>query len=183
MIEEAVLRARELAHEHRLEGKDLDELDELEDDEDEDFLNSYRLVSFLTFCHGPEPVNARPRRKRMAELSSVSAKSVYNQVYPVQKADWTRDVTDASQQAFVFVLLTSSTETNTETRVAIEAWRELAARFGEVKFCQIRGELCIEGYPDRNTPTVLVYRAGDVVKQLVTLRELGGVRTKAEGKS
>jgi hypothetical protein len=44
MIEEAILEARRLAHENRLEGKDLDELDELEDDEDEAFLDQYRLV-------------------------------------------------------------------------------------------------------------------------------------------
>lgn len=44
MIEEALTQARELAHENRLEGKDLDELDELEEDEDEDFLNHYRYV-------------------------------------------------------------------------------------------------------------------------------------------
>jgi len=44
MIEEALTEARRLAHENRLEGKDLDELDELEDDEDEDFLDSYRFV-------------------------------------------------------------------------------------------------------------------------------------------
>ena len=44
MIEEALTEARRLAHENRLEGKDLDELDELEDDEDEEFLDSYRYV-------------------------------------------------------------------------------------------------------------------------------------------
>ena len=44
MIEEALLQARELAHEHRLEGKDVDELDELEDEEDEEFLQKYRCV-------------------------------------------------------------------------------------------------------------------------------------------
>ena len=44
MIQEALLEARKLAHENRLEGKDLDELDELEDDEDEEFLESYRSV-------------------------------------------------------------------------------------------------------------------------------------------
>jgi hypothetical protein len=42
MIEEALVEARRLAHENRLEGKDLDELDELEDEEEEEFLNSYR---------------------------------------------------------------------------------------------------------------------------------------------
>jgi hypothetical protein len=42
MIQEALEEAHRLAHEHRLEGKDLDELAELEDEEDEDFLESYR---------------------------------------------------------------------------------------------------------------------------------------------
>lgn len=44
MIEEALTEARRLAHENRLEGKELDELAELEDEEDEDFLESYRYV-------------------------------------------------------------------------------------------------------------------------------------------
>jgi hypothetical protein len=48
MIEEALTEARRLAHENRLEGKDLDELDELEDEEDDDFLNSYRYDYY--FC-------------------------------------------------------------------------------------------------------------------------------------
>jgi len=46
MIEEALVEARRLAHENRLEGKDLDELAELEDEEDEDFLNQYRSVVY-----------------------------------------------------------------------------------------------------------------------------------------
>lgn len=44
MIEEALEEARRLAHENRLEGKDLDELAELEDDEDDDFLEQYRYA-------------------------------------------------------------------------------------------------------------------------------------------
>ena len=43
-IEEAISEARRLAHENRLEGKDLDELDELEDEEDEVFLEQYRYA-------------------------------------------------------------------------------------------------------------------------------------------
>ncbi|KAF2820124.1 thioredoxin-like protein [Ophiobolus disseminans] len=158
MIQEALEQARELAYENRLEGKDLDELAELEDEEDEDFLESYR-------------------QKRFAELATTTAASIYNQVYHVQKPDYSRDVTEASQKAHVFVLLTSSQGTNTESRVLIEIWRELATRFGDVKFCQMRADLCIEGYPDKNTPTVLVYRDGDIKRQIVTLRDLGGVRT------
>jgi hypothetical protein len=117
----------------------------------------------------------------MAELATTTAASVYNQVYHLQKPDYSRDVTEASKDAYVFVLLTSSQGTNTESRVLIEIWRELATRFGDVKFCQIRADLCIEGYPDKNTPTVLVYKDGDIKKQLVTLRELSGVRTNSQG--
>lgn len=112
----------------------------------------------------------------------INAASVFNQVYHLQKPDYSKDVTDASQKAYVLVLLTSSQGTNAESRILIEIWRQLAQQFGDVKFCQIRADLCIEGYPEKNTPTVLVYKDGDIKKQLVTLRELRGTQTKADGK-
>lgn len=113
----------------------------------------------------------------MNELSSITRASVFNQVYPLQKPDYSKDVTEASQKAFVLVNLTSSLGTNTESALLSEIWRELAQKFGDVKFCQMRADLCIEGYPERNTPTILVYHKGEIVRQVVTLRELSGVRT------
>jgi len=89
-------------------------------------------------------------------------------------------VTEESKKAYVLVLLTSSTGTNTESRVMIEHWRELAKRFGDVKFCQMRADLCIEGYPDKNTPTVLIYKDGDIKRQIVTLMQLSGPRTSVQ---
>lgn len=62
-----------------------------------------------------------------------------------------------------------------------ELWRQLASKFGDIKFCEIRADMCIEGYPERNTPTILVYKDTEIRRQLVTLRELKGVRTKLEG--
>jgi len=62
----------------------------------------------------------------------------------------------------------------------IQLWRELAKRYGEIKFCQIQANLCIEGYPDRNTPTVLVYKDTEIRKQIVTLKELKGSGTTVE---
>ncbi|KAI8937617.1 hypothetical protein NX059_005327 [Plenodomus lindquistii] len=161
MIQEALEQARTLAHENRLEHKDLDELAALEDDEDDDFLEVYR-------------------QKRMAELSTITAASVYNQVYHIQKPEYAVEVTEESQKAHVLVLLVSSQGTNTESRVLIEIWRELSKKFGDVKFCQMRADLCIEGYPDKNTPTVLVYKDGDIKRQLVTLRDLNGPRTNVQ---
>lgn len=159
MIEEALLEARALAHEHRLESKDLDELDELEDDEDEDFLNEYR-------------------QKRLNELSDLQARSIFGQVFPLQKPEYSEEVTEASKKAFVLVLLTSSSGTNEESRSMMEMWRQLATKFGDVKFCQMQADLCIEGYPDKNTPTILAYRDEEIKRQIVTLKELKGVKTE-----
>ena len=118
----------------------------------------------------------------MAELSTIATASVFNQVYPLQKPDYSKDVTEASKKAFVLVHLTSSLGTNIESRLLTELWREMARKFGDIKFCEIRADMCIEGYPERNTPTILVYRDGDIKKQIVTLKELGGEQTTIRGK-
>ncbi|KAI4224060.1 MAG: hypothetical protein L6R36_004942 [Xanthoria steineri] len=158
MIEEAIANARDYAHQNRLDDKDLDQLDELEDDEDAEFLEQYR-------------------RKRMAELSTISRTSVFNQVYPIQKPDYSRDVTDASTHTFVLVHLTSSLGANSESRLLTELWRELARQFGDIKFCEMKADVCIEGYPDKNTPTILIYHDGDIKRQVITLGELAGTKT------
>ena len=121
------------------------------------------------------------RKQRMAELSTINKASIYNQVFPVQKPDYSRDVTEASKKTFVLVHLTSSLGTNIESRLLTELWRESARRFGDIKFCEIRADMCIEDYPERNTPTILVYRDGDIKKQVVTLRELGHDKTSIKG--
>ena len=117
----------------------------------------------------------------MAELSTIATASVFNQVYPLQKPDYFNDVTEASNKAFVLVHLTSSLGNNIQSRLLTELWHEMARKFGDVKFCEIRADMCIEGYPERNTPTILVYRDGDIKKQVVTLRELGGEHTTMKG--
>jgi hypothetical protein len=125
----------------------------------------------------------RLSKKRLAELSTIQQTSLYNQVYPLQKVDYAREVTEASNKAFVLVHLTSSSSANVESRILTELWRQLAAKYGDIKFCEIRGDMCIEGYPDRNTPTILVYKDGEIRQQLITLKELRGPRTKIEGSS
>ncbi|KAJ6131568.1 hypothetical protein N7523_001274 [Penicillium sp. IBT 18751x] len=158
LIQEALIAAQHRAYENRLEDKDINELDALEDEEDEGFLEQYR-------------------QKRLAELSTLQQTSLFNQVYPLQKVDYAREVTEASNNAFVLVNLTSQ-GANVESRVLTELWRQLAAKFGDIKFCEIRADMCIENYPEKNTPTILVYKDTEIRRQLVTLRELNGPRTK-----
>ena len=125
--------------------------------------------------------NITDSKQRLAELTTITTTSVFNQVYHLQKPDYSKDVTEASKRAFVFVHLTSSLGTNIESRLLTKLWRELASKFGDIKFCEIQADMCIEGYPERNTPTILIYRMGDIKRQLVTLRELRGERTTYEG--
>lgn len=90
-------------------------------------------------------------------------------------------MTEASNTAYVLVHLTSSLGTNIESRLLTELWRELARKYGDVKFCEMRADLCIEGYPEKNTPTILVYRDGEVREQIITLKSLGAERTRITG--
>ncbi|RFU27178.1 tRNA-guanine(34) transglycosylase, partial [Scytalidium lignicola] len=158
MIEEAILEARRLAHENRLEGKELDELDALEDEEDEEFLNKYR-------------------NQRLQELNSLAQRGVHGSVYHISKPDYAKEVTDASSNYYVLVLMTSSLGTNTESRVMTELFRTAAAEFSEIKFCDIKADMAIQDYPEKNCPTVLIYHNGDIIKQIVTMMSLKGVRT------
>jgi hypothetical protein len=157
MIEEAIEEARRIAHENRLEGKDLDELDELEDFEDEDFLEEYR-------------------QKRMQELKALSTKAIHGSVYPISKPDYAKEITEASNKGPVLLNMASASNSNVESRVLSELWRQAAKEYGEVKFCEMRADRAVENYPEKNCPTILVYRNGDIVKQLVTLVTVGGVR-------
>jgi len=163
MIEEAIAEARRLAHENRLEGKDLDELDELEDVEDEEFLASYR-------------------QKRMQEMNALASAALHGEVYPISKPDYSREVTEASTAHPVLLHLSSSssssTHGNAESRLLSELFRQAARKYPEVKFCEIPGTMCIENYPDKNCPTILVYREGDLRKNLIGLGEMRGAETR-----
>lgn len=81
----------------------------------------------------------------------------------------------------MLVNLTSFSGGNVESHLLTELWRDLAAKFGDVKFCEIRADMCIEGYPEKNTPTILVYKDGDIKRQIITLKEFNGTRTKLHG--
>ena len=117
----------------------------------------------------------------MEELSRMQQTSIYNQVYPLQKPEYAQEVTEVSKKSHVAVLLVSSHGTNEESRLMIDMWRELARQFGDIKFCQMRADLCIEGYPDRLAPTILFYKDGDIKRQIVTLKELKGLQTTLSG--
>ncbi|EPZ31212.1 hypothetical protein O9G_006073 [Rozella allomycis CSF55] len=53
-------------------------------------------------------------------------------------------------------------------------------RFKATKFVKIESTSCIPNYPDRNVPTILLYREGDLRHQIIGMSEFGGKSCKAK---
>lgn len=61
--------------------------------------------------------------------------------------------------------------------------QRVAAAHPGTKFLAIPAQMCIANYPDRNVPTLLVYRNGDMVGNVVAGMGLKGMKTTAKGES
>lgn len=62
----------------------------------------------------------------------------------------------------------------------------LAHAYPSTKFVSIRGDMCIANYPDKNIPTLLIYRKGQLIRQVVGLgaeNGLKGMKTGVVGES
>ncbi|VEU23026.1 DEKNAAC104174 [Brettanomyces naardenensis] len=156
-LEEALEEAVKKQHENRLQNKTLDELDELEDDEDEEFLEQYK-------------------QQRMAELRKQASEAKFGQVYGINKPEYKEEVTDASKKSFVVVHM--SLNSNLQSRILAHILTVLAPKYPEIKFVDITANRAVENYPESHCPTLLIYKDGDVVKQYITLLQLGGNQTK-----
>lgn len=156
-LEAALEEAVKKQHDNRLEGKDLDELDELEDEEDEEFLDLYR-------------------KKRMEQIHKLTQKQKYGSVLPITKPEYEAEVTKASNDCYVFLHMTL--QSSIQSRLLSSLMVTLAQRFPEIKFCEIPANRCVENYPESNCPTLLIYHETGVLKQYITLTQLGGNDTK-----
>ena len=58
---------------------------------------------------------------------------------------------------------------------------DFAKKYPMLKILKIPGDQCIEGYPDRLMPTLLVYGPNEYRTQIVGLAELGGNNTRIPG--
>lgn len=58
---------------------------------------------------------------------------------------------------------------------------KVAALYPSTKFVSIVSDHCIENYPDKNCPTLLIYRKGDMMGQVVGLGGMGGQNVTVAG--
>lgn len=57
---------------------------------------------------------------------------------------------------------------------------ELSAKFRYTKFVRCRATDAIKNYPENKCPTLLVYKAGKVLKQIVGLSAYGAINPVAD---
>lgn len=98
----------------------------------------------------------------------------FGAVTPITRDTFTAQVTDPSADVWVVVFLHRPNCPECETLGT--ALAELARKNPFTKFVKILGGECIPGYPDRNMPTLLVYRHRDVARTFVGLDAFGGAR-------
>ncbi|CAN0140276.1 unnamed protein product [Discosporangium mesarthrocarpum] len=169
-LEEAVSKAREAEIERiksrtvedKLAGASLEEMDEMEDDFDDDgMLEKYRA-------------------RRLAEMRTKAMAERFGEVYEISKADWVKDVTEASKEVSVVAHLYE--DGIVECRVMQAALRALAPRFKEVKFVEIKSVQAVEKWPESNLPTLFIYKDGSLATQLIRIEALGGKQVRARHK-
>jgi len=86
----------------------------------------------------------------------------------ISRNEWTREVNEASQKAWVIICLTSS---DTEKTGCMErAVQGLAKEMVTTKFVMIPVHQAIENWPLDQLPTLFLYRHGKMQKQLDNLR-------------
>ncbi|CAD6885496.1 unnamed protein product [Tilletia controversa] len=146
----------------------------------------------------------RLREQRMAEMRIKERRARFGRVFPISRVDYTREVTEASKgdpdrpQGSDTADRSDGTGSKSEskgTAVVCFLYKDglelckllggyldtIASKNPATKFVSIVGDKCIPNYPDRNLPTLLIYRNGDLHRQIVGLRpEIGldGMNTK-----
>lgn len=143
-----------------LEGKTLDELNEHEDEVPDDDLEKLR-------------------RKRLEMLKNQAKRNKYGTLVTISEPEYKAEVANAEKDVFVVVFLycAGKEECTLIERILIT----LAAKFKDVKFVKIEGNLAIRNWPDENCPSLFVYHGGDIKLQFVGLNSMGGARANADG--
>jgi len=132
--------------------KDLSKLeDDAGDDDDESFFEKYR-------------------QKRIAEMKSKAEKEIYGTVEQITESEYKAQV--ETKDTWVVVHLYKAGIP--KCQLMTERIATLAKKFPATKFVKIFSDEAIHNYPDKNLPTLLIYRDGEMKGQFVGLGQLRG---------
>ena len=160
--ERAIEIAKEIIHNYNpLDGANLEEIDDIAEDEEE-FADDRKTIE-------------QYREKRLAELKSKQKTAVYTGGYKmIGRGDFVREVTEESKKPGVWVVVHLFSDNNAECVVLHQAFEKLAKKFMTVRFLKIIGHHCIEGYPEENLPTFIIYNQGECQHHIIGAKQCSG---------
>lgn len=137
-----------------------------EDEEDEEFMKSYREKRISEMLMQKEEKDEKEEKNNNFQR---------NEYMHVSHEQWTKEVTEVSRSHPVLVLLTKE---NSKACYPLERVMEDVARkyrTSRTKFRRAEARDIIPNYPERNVPTLILYRNGDVVENIVGIEQFGGM--------
>ncbi|KDN47525.1 thioredoxin-like protein [Tilletiaria anomala UBC 951] len=166
------------------------------DEDDDDLLEGADGLGKLD--EDEERILLSLRSHRMREMRVKLRNARFGRVYPISRVDYMREVTEASKEDPSDVAAQDEDDVKGKgkgTGVICFLYKDgmdtcdllagyletLAAKYPSSKFVSIVGDKCIPNYPDKNLPTLLIYRGGELHRQIVGLRReigLDGMNTK-----
>jgi hypothetical protein len=135
-------------------NKSLQDINEMEDDLDEDTLH-------------------RLRQRRLQELKAKEVAERFGRIQMISKADYTKEVTEASRQSVVICCLFATSQM--ESKKMLQCLESLADKFKDCKIVKIRGQECIENYPEDFCPTLIIYKDENPIGHIKGLHCFGGL--------
>ncbi|WVW82694.1 hypothetical protein I302_104705 [Kwoniella bestiolae CBS 10118] len=141
------------------------------------------------------------RRKRMTEMKKQEKRGRFGSMEPLAREDFVKEVTEGSKLSLDGEVPEPQDEDEEEegkgkgglrgTGVVVFLYKDsvplsqhlrpllqqLAAAHPSTKFLSIPAGLCIPNYPDKNVPTLLIYRNGEISGNVVAGMGLKGMKT------
>ena len=136
-----------------------------DDEEEEEFMKSYR----------EKRISEMMLMQKEKEKEEKNNNFQRNEYMHVSHEQWTKEVTEVSRSHPVLVLLTKE---NSKACYTLERVMEDVARTyrtSRTKFRRAEARDIIPNYPERNVPTLILYRNGDVVENIVGIEQFGGM--------
>ncbi|KTW31347.1 uncharacterized protein T551_01419 [Pneumocystis jirovecii RU7] len=106
-------------------------------------------------------------QRRREEIKAYAERAKYGEILPIQRAEWATEVNEASKTASVIVFLYK--DAILASRQLSMILVQLANEHPYIKIVKIQGDQAIEGYPDKNLPTLLAYYKGELVGQKISV--------------
>ncbi|KAM9320027.1 phosducin-like protein 3 [Gastrophryne carolinensis] len=127
-------------------------LEELEENEDEFSEEDERAIELY-------------RQQRLAQWKATQIKNTFGEVLEISGQDYVQEVTNAGKDLWVILHLYK--QGIPLCSLINQHLVGLARRFKDVKFVKAISTTCIPNYPDKNLPTIFVYRDGEIRAQFI----------------